>query len=346
MVAYTPTLTGTASPRTSARVAAFVRLGRPKFLLNSSLMVGLGVAMASYLGHPVRVGAMVLALAFAWCTHLMTHYCNEYFDLEADRANPAPTGMTGGSRILADGTLAPEVALAAAFTLLFVDVLLIVLMPAPVARAMAFGCVAVGWFYTAPPLRLNYRSLGEVGAASGLNLLLPLLSCYLQIRSAPGQLLAIVSILLLVQVARMIVMNLADSEGDRLAGKRTLVGTLGARSAARVVGGAELLAYLAVAAMLLTGVLPPVAGLAMLATGALSARLVRALLGAATADPAGPGRLARLASIHVSSVGFAATAGLLVEYAVRHGYSPSMVPAATLTAIYAALLPMQYRRRR
>ena len=38
---------------------------------------------------------------------LMTHYVGEYFDLAADRAHPAPSPFSGGSRVLVeDGALA------------------------------------------------------------------------------------------------------------------------------------------------------------------------------------------------------------------------------------------------
>ena len=42
---------------------------------------------------------------------LMTHYANDYFDLEADRANRTPTRWSGGSRVLPAGVLPPRVAL-------------------------------------------------------------------------------------------------------------------------------------------------------------------------------------------------------------------------------------------
>ena len=45
---------------------------------------------------------------------LMTHYANDYFDLEADRANQTPTTWSGGSRVLPAGELSPRVALIAA----------------------------------------------------------------------------------------------------------------------------------------------------------------------------------------------------------------------------------------
>ena len=61
----------------------------------------------------MAAGAPFDAARFAWgqlvvtATQLMTHYANDYFDLEADRANRTPTRWSGGSRVLPDGVLPP-----------------------------------------------------------------------------------------------------------------------------------------------------------------------------------------------------------------------------------------------
>jgi hypothetical protein len=62
------------------QVVAFARLGRPRFLLNSLLLVTLGLSVAVYQGRRLDWAGWVLVQLFAWCTHLMTHYCNEYFE--------------------------------------------------------------------------------------------------------------------------------------------------------------------------------------------------------------------------------------------------------------------------
>ena len=102
------------------RLIAFVRLGRPQFLAGGFVLYGLGGALA------VASGAAFDPWRYAWgqlvvtATQLMTHYANDYFDLEADRANLTPTRWSGGSRVLTDGALAPVVALRASRVLLLV----------------------------------------------------------------------------------------------------------------------------------------------------------------------------------------------------------------------------------
>src|SRR5580700_12077172 len=154
-VGVRPRVVGWASswPRPSrAQLAAFIRLSRLKFLLESLITVVLGVTVSVYAGHQFRLSDWLLAQAFISGTHLMTHYCNEYFDYEADKAQQDPTGWTGGSRVLAQGQLRPEVSLAAAFVMLFVMIALAAAMPDGASRGMSAAILALAWFYTAPPV--------------------------------------------------------------------------------------------------------------------------------------------------------------------------------------------------
>src|SRR6202012_5117736 len=81
-----------------ARVGAFLKLGRPHFLLGGFSSFALGSALA------VAAGAHFVWSRYAWAqatitsAQWMTHYSNDYFDLEADRANSTPTRWSGGSR--------------------------------------------------------------------------------------------------------------------------------------------------------------------------------------------------------------------------------------------------------
>src|SRR6185369_7634819 len=103
------------------RLAAFVRLGRPLFSVGGFALYGLGAAAAAWsTGQAIAWGRFALGQLAITAAQLMTHYCNDYFDLEADRANRTPTRWSGGSRVLPDGGLPPAVALAAALVLGFV----------------------------------------------------------------------------------------------------------------------------------------------------------------------------------------------------------------------------------
>jgi 1,4-dihydroxy-2-naphthoate octaprenyltransferase len=322
-----------APPPAERRLLAFVRLGRPKFLVQSLMVVGLGVTMAVRDGHPFRPGWFLLTLGFAWCTHLMTHYCNEYFDLEADRANAAPTSWTGGSRVLVSGQLSPEVSLSAAFVLAFVALGLIALMPGTEARLTAAAIAALAWFYTAPPLRLNYRALGELACAVVLYGLGPLLACLLQADRLTADDVVGAGLVCTLQFLRMSVMNLSDIDGDRATGKRTLAVALGERRLVAVYCLGQLLAPAALlTAWALGGALLPDL-LAVAVTAPVAVWVARELLLGRLRDPARANAITFRASMHMPLTACALTLALLGDALT----GPHGVPVSWL-AVYGVAL--------
>jgi 1,4-dihydroxy-2-naphthoate octaprenyltransferase len=291
---------------------AFIRLGRPQYLFKSALLYGLGASAALYCHHGLSLGWYLFGQLFVSCGHLMTHYCNEYFDLEADRANQAPAGVTGGSRILADGILPPIVSLNAGFVLLFVEIALLIWMPTNASRWLCFGVVMLGWFYTAPPLKLNHRGLGELCSMLVIDLLCPILAFYLQAGTVDPFLLMVLLPNSILQYSYMMMMNLCDYEGDKAAGKKTLVVVLGPAIAARLYVLSHVLAYLSVVVLWPAG-LPASIVLAIGLTLPLSMWLCwRALRGDYRA-PSSKGKIAWWAASYTTLVAIATYAGLLLN---------------------------------
>ncbi len=326
--------TAAALPRAD-RVRAFVRLGRPKFLVQSMMVVGLGVSMSVHAGHAFRPGWFVLTLLFAWCTHLMTHYCNEYFDLDADRANGAPTGWTGGSRVLVSGLLRPMVSLSAAFVLLFVALGLIAVMPTTGTRVMAAAITALSWFYTAPPLRLNYRALGEVACAVVLYGLGPLLARSLQSDALTRADLVYAAVVCALQFLRMSVMNLADIEGDRRTGKHTLAVALDGPALVRLYIGGQLAVGAGTVALWATGVVPTAGAVAVLAVSPVAIWVSRSLVTGALRVPGRANAVTFWASMHMPLTACAITLSLLGSALGSDGGVPGgwlAVYGVTLTA--------------
>lgn len=242
-----------------ARVAAYVKLGRPKFLLYSLVTYGLGASFYLLQSGTVHVGAFLHGLLFGWIGHLMTHYANEYFDFEADSANPNRTGWTGGSGVLVQGLVSRESSLVAGLLLLFISLGLLVAMPDVTSRLIGLALLALAWFYAAPPLRFNYRGLGELTVAVALIGLGPLLAYLLQGGSSLGLMMLFVAPVFLVQFARMMVMNLADRRGDLAVGKLTLAARLGSRRTPLVFAAVQLMAYASLPALIPFGLPAPVA---------------------------------------------------------------------------------------
>jgi 1,4-dihydroxy-2-naphthoate octaprenyltransferase len=228
------------------RLIAFVRLGRPQFLVGGFVLYGLGGALA------VASGADFDPWRYAWgqlvvtATQLMTHYANDYFDLEADRANRTPTRWSGGSRILPDGALAPVVALRAS------RVLLVIAAGAAVVTARRVGLgalllsaamIGLAWGYSAPPLRLCARGLGELTTALVVTLLVPLFGYDLQAGALAAPIFFAAALPCALQFAMLLAIELPDAAGDAAVGKRTLVVRLGALPAARLYAATTLAAF-------------------------------------------------------------------------------------------------------
>ncbi|MFD7512613.1 prenyltransferase [Streptomyces sp. NPDC059853] len=261
----------------TGRLGALIRLGRPKFLFHSLLALCAGTELAAHAGAHPDTALLALVLAFGCCAHLMTYYCNDYFDLEADRANPAPTAWSGGSRVLTDRAVTPTTALGTAFVLLLASVVLLTLLPTPGTRLLAAGFLLLAWFYTAPPLRLNYRAVGELACALSLHGLLPLLACLAQLGGIPATAWACVGALAAFQYLQLLVLNLADLHGDLRVGKITVAGVLGPRRTVRLYAAGQALTYAAVAAAGLTGTVPTWTAVLLLATLPLPWAAARAM---------------------------------------------------------------------
>ena len=230
----------------ASRLRAFVRLGRPLFLVGGVIMFGLGTALSGSF-HLARYLLGQLAVT---ALQLMTHYANDYFDYAADCANTTPTRWSGGSRVLPDGELPREVALAAALACAGVGAVTAAVLAA-IAGAWTLAALAaialLAWEYSAPPLRLCARGLGELATAIVVTVLVPWLGFALQASPSHASTAALAGAVVppaLLQIAMLLAIEFPDAAGDAATGKRTLVVRLGAPGAARLYAAVTALAYL------------------------------------------------------------------------------------------------------
>jgi 1,4-dihydroxy-2-naphthoate octaprenyltransferase len=230
-------------------VLAFIRLGRPVFLGGGFLLFALGAVVAALAGHPMDPRRYMLGQAAVTAFQLMTHYANDYFDYDADRANATPTAWSGGSRVLTSGELPRHVALIAALVFAALGLVATAALSrvaggwtAPVLLAI----LVLAWEYSAPPLRLCATGLGELDTAVVVTGLVPILGFALQAPDLGGLGTlgrALVPVALL-QFAMLLAIEFPDAAGDAATGKRTLVVRLGTARAAKLYAAATTLAYL------------------------------------------------------------------------------------------------------
>lgn len=257
------------------RIIALVQLGRIQFLLGGVVLHLLGVFIALYEGFNISVSVLLWGQVAITATQLMTHYCNDYFDLEADRHNQTPTNWSGGSRVLVEEKVSPRAALVVALTLASVALsanLALSLFVVPGAGTFVLLATAqlLAWFYSAPPLRLHSRGLGELASTFVVTFLTPLTGYYLHAESLNWLPVLAALPLCCFQFAMLLAVHFPDADGDRMVNKQTLVVRFGPQKAALLYVGVVVLAYLSLPILMLAG-LPPLAaaGIGLLAPLAL-----------------------------------------------------------------------------
>ena len=149
-----------------------LRTTRLPFLTATLVPVLLGLAIAARHG-PFDWLAAVLVIIGGSLAHLATNVTNDIFDTlsGADEANVNPTQFSGGSRVVHyDLVTMPQlVALAVGLYggAIVVGLALLAIRPSLELLLIGVTGVVIGLAYTAPPLKLVYRGLGEIAVAAG-----------------------------------------------------------------------------------------------------------------------------------------------------------------------------------
>ena len=228
---------------------------RPGFLIITVVACVLGTAVAAVCGHGPNVWTALATLVLAVLMHAAANVLNDYHDAlnGADDANTLGlVPFTGGARLIQNGHVSVK------NTHDLASALLMFLIPCGLLLAMKTGAGLValglagwvlGWGYSAPPLALMSRGLGELTVALAWGLVV-VGADYVQ----RGQFVLLpfeVAASFALLVGNILVINgFPDAHADAQVGKRTLVVRLGGRWAAWSYLGFALLAY----AWLATGV--------------------------------------------------------------------------------------------
>ncbi len=244
-------------------IALFLRLSRPFFLLGGILLYGLGGAIAVYLGRRIDGSLYLLGQGLVTSIQLMTHYLNEYYDVEADRSNPERTFFTGGSGALTEGGLPRRVAPYAAMGCLVIAAGLTSALItrggiSPVVWVILVAIVLGAFFYSVPPVRLLSTGFGELTTSILVAGLVPALAFALQTGEFHRLLLMSTVPLASLHFAMLMIFELPDWPADLRGGKRTLVVRLGWNGGMRAHDGALILAYASLAVALFSGMPPRV----------------------------------------------------------------------------------------
>ncbi len=269
-----------------ARGRAWLQIMRPQFYVFPWLALTTGALAAVHLGgRPWHWGAYLLGWAAAWLLEFIAVLTNEIHDFPTDQANRNGGPFTGGSRALVQGVLSLEQVRAGRRVALgclgLVAVAFALLAPqgvGPVLTFLAAG-VTLGMGYTAPPLRLVTRGLGELNVAFTHSALVVLCG-YISQGGAfndPAPWLIAVPIFFAV-LPSITLAGFPDFESDAAHGKRTLAVRFGRAAAVKfALVAAVLAAVLRLAFASQVAGLSWVDGLMLLHAGGLAVALLRYL---------------------------------------------------------------------
>lgn len=155
----------------------YVAATRPAFLTASLMACLIGLAIARHDGLVFDVMAATVTLLAALLAHAAVNVLNDYYDAmngtdacNVERVYP----FTGGSRFIQNGVLTEIQTRNFGFALLSAVMLAgLWLMANSSFQLLYIGLAGlfIGWAYSAPPLRLNSRGLGELCVAAGFLLI-------------------------------------------------------------------------------------------------------------------------------------------------------------------------------
>lgn len=212
-----------------SRLVVLFLATRPKFLVASVAPVLVGSAAGFAVTGTFQPALFLLALLAIMALHAGANVTNDYYDHLSgnDWLNKNPTPFSGGRRFIQQGILSPRATLLTAIGCLAIGAgigLVIILLTRSIF-ILTLGLIGLlgGYFYTARPVQLGYKCIGEFVIALLFGLLPVYGSYYLQtelIDAVPLTPAVIVSILIFLVI---LVNEFPDSVADAAVNKRTLI---------------------------------------------------------------------------------------------------------------------------
>ena len=248
---------------------------------------------------PINWWLALLTLAGTLCLHAATNLANDYYDYLGGIDSADSPGVRARHHPLVERTLLPRQVLAGAVS--FWVLAVCIGTGLGIARGWALIVltvvgVAAGYFYSAGPLRLKGRAMGEVTAFLMWGPVMVLGAFFVQTRTFEGSRQAVgLSLIQGLWVAQVLLSNnLRDREIDAALRIHTPATLLGMQPARALAVALSLAAYLLTAAEVLLGLLRPWAFLVVLSFP-LTLRLLTSLYGRHGIPAKAPAEAARTA---------------------------------------------------
>lgn len=248
---------------------AYIAATRPPFILATIVPVILGLSYSVYQGYTLDWATAVLSLLAAVLLHAGINVLNDYYDAlngTDDNNDERIFPFTGGSRFIQNEVMTRQQTLIYGVCLMLAVILIGSYLVAQTGAALfwlGLTGIVIGWGYSAPPLRLNSRGLGELCVLAGFSLL-PLGAWLVQTGNLSTNVVAIAIPVGLLTANLLFINQFPDRKADIQAGKLHWVARLEPDTARWGYVLIASLAWLMLAMLIAVGLLPVSALVAML----------------------------------------------------------------------------------
>lgn len=217
-----------------AQALKILRIMRVHIVLGGVLAFSVGTLLAVVAGGSVDFSRVALAYVIVFLGDLSTHYSNDYFDVEVDKYVANRKVFSSSNILVTNPDLRPLSRVMSISMLLLSNVtaaVAVLLQVFPIDLfLLIFATSLLGWFYSAPPLRLISRGFGEIVVAFATGFTIPAMG-YLSVRGQLDSFFLLFAFpFMMYGLMLSLSLQVPDIETDRKGGKRTLAVRHGERA--------------------------------------------------------------------------------------------------------------------
>ena len=238
------------------KISAWATVLRLQFYPMAFIAYSLGAVAVPKVSFPFNLKVFGLGYAVLFFVELATILTNELYDYQTDCLNRNFSPFNGGSRVLVEGRLGFQEIKTGLLIVLGLIIILSYLLVRIAPRdssliilLLIFAGLILGLGYTAPPLKLSYRGLGELVVGFTHSFYLLLCGYAFQSGTVSGVRPWLLGLPLFFSIlAANTMAGIPDHQADRAVSKKSLSVILGPQKATRLAVG-----FVALAALLGTG---------------------------------------------------------------------------------------------
>lgn len=220
-------------------IKQYLKIIRLHIVAGGLLAFTLGTLLGLVNGGKFDPLHFVLFYSVIFFGDLSTHFSNDYFDYEQDRQHSRKTVFSGSKLLLTNPNMLRPAR--------NISVVLLVISISVAALVFALGFASIelllvglavnflGWFYSAPPLRLVSRGLGEAAIALAVGLGIPAAGYLSTVGQFDGWFALFIFPFLMYGFMLAFSLEAPDVDGDSLGNKKTLGALKGVSAVYNVV---------------------------------------------------------------------------------------------------------------